>query len=185
MRIEAAPFGLAMLAMLAGCVEPTPYQPAVEGYGYSDQQIEDNRYWVRFAGNHLTPAGTVQNYWLYRMAELTLDNGYDYFIMVDRNLDRSTTYEGTAHCDCPVYYTEDGDAVGGGGSVSSYSASPSDRYTAFADVVMVEGEKPAADVNAYDARSVLRQLGPTIEAAPGVARRTVLQPDPPQQEAQQ
>ena len=33
--------------------------------------------------------------------------------------------------------------------------------------------------------SVLRRLGPTIEAAPGVARRTVLQPDPAQQEAQQ
>jgi hypothetical protein len=174
MRIEAVPLGLAILAILAGCVQPTPYQPAVDGYGYSEQQIEDDRYWVRFAGNDRTPAGTVQNYWLYRTAEVTLDHGYDYFIVVDRNLDRSTTYEGTAYCDCPVCYTEDGDAVGGGGgSVSSYSASPSDRYTAFADVVMFQGEKPAADVTAYDARSVLRRLGSTIEAAPGVALRTI------------
>jgi hypothetical protein len=185
MRIEAVPLGLALLAMLAGCVQPTPYQPAVDGYGYSEQQIEDNRFWVRFAGNDRTPAGTVQNYWLYRMAELTLDHGYDHFIVVDRKLDRSTTYEGTAQCDCPGYVTEDGDYVGGGGSVSSYSASPSDRYTAFADAVMFEGEKPAADVNAYDARSVLRQLRPTIEAAPGVARRTIEQPDSQPQEPQQ
>jgi hypothetical protein len=184
MRTETVPLGLAMLGMLAGCVEPTPYQPAVDGYGYSEQQIEDNRYWVRFAGNDLTPAGTVQNYWLHRMAELTLDNGYDYFIVVDRNLDRSTAYEGTADCSCPGYYTEDGDYVGGGG-IGSYSASPSHRYTAFADVIMIKGEKPAGDVNAYDAQSVLRQLGPTIEAAPGVARRTVEQPDSQQQEAQQ
>jgi hypothetical protein len=127
---------------------------AVDGYGYSEQQIEDNRFWVRFAGNDRTPAGTVQNYWLYRMAELTLDHGYDHFIIVDRKLDRSTTYEGTAQCDCPGYVTEDGDYVGGGGSVSSYSASPSDRYTAFAHAVMFEGEKPAADVNAYDAERV-------------------------------
>jgi hypothetical protein len=52
-------------------------------------------------------------------------------------------------------------------------------------VVMFEGAKPAGDVNAYDARSVLRQLGPTIEAAPGVARRTLEPPDAQQQEAQQ
>jgi len=40
-------------------------------------------------------------------------------------------------------------------------------------------------IKRYDARSVLRRLGPTIEAAPGVARRTVVQPDLPPQEAQQ
>ncbi len=183
MRIEAVPLGLALLAMLAGCVQPTPYQPAVDGYGYSEQQIEDNRFWVRFAGNQRTPAATVQNYWLYRIAELTLDHGYDYFTVVDRNLERSTTYDGTAQLD-PGYVTEDGEYVGGTG-FSSYSSTPSDSYTAYADVVMFEGEKPAAEVNAYDARSVLRRLGPTIEAAPGVARRTVEQPDPQQQEAQQ
>jgi hypothetical protein len=84
----------------------------------------------------------------------------------------------------PGYITEDGEYVGGTG-FSSYSASPSDSYTAHADVVMFKGEKPPADVNAYDARSVLSRLGPTIEAAPGVARRTVEQPDSQQQEAQQ
>jgi hypothetical protein len=183
MRIHAVVLGVAALGMLAGCGQPTPYQPAVDGYGYSEQQIEENRYRVSFAGNHLTPADTVQNYWLYRMAELTLDRGFDYFIVVDRGLDRSTTYQGTSTLS-PGYITEDGDYVGGTG-FSSYSAHPSDRYTAYADVVMFEGEKPADDVNAYDARSVLRQLDPTIQAAPGVARRTPEQPGSQQQEPQQ
>jgi hypothetical protein len=183
MRTHAVVAGFAMLAMLAGCGQPTPYQPAVDGYGYSEQQIEDNRYRVSFAGNQLTPADTVQNYWLYRTAELTLDHGYDYFIVVDRNLDRSTTYQGTSTLS-PGYITEDGDYVGGTG-FSSYSAHPSDSYTAYADVVMFEGEKPAGDVNAYDARSVLRQLDSTIEAAPGVARRTPEQSDSQQQRLQQ
>jgi hypothetical protein len=183
MRIHAVVCSLAALGALAGCGHPTPYQPVVDGYGYSEQQIEDNRYRVSFAGNHLTPADTVQNYWLYRTAELTLDHGYDYFIVVDRNLDRSTTYQGTGTLS-PGYVTEDGDYVGGTG-FSSYSAYPSDRYIAYADVAMFKGEKPASDVNAYDARSVLRQLGPTIEAAPGVARRTVDQTDSQQQRPQQ
>ena len=173
-----------MLAMLAGCTRPTatPYQPVVDGYGYSEQQIEDNRFWVSFAGNDDTPARTVHNYWLYRTAELTLDHGYDYFTVVDRNLERSTTYSGTAQVD-PGFITEEGTYIGGG--FSSYSSTPSDSYTAFADVVMFEGEKPAGDVNSYDAESVLRRLGPTIEAAPGVARRTVEPPSSQQQEPPQ
>jgi hypothetical protein len=176
MRTDAGLLGLAILAMLAGCGQPTPYQPALDGYGYSEQRIEDNRYRVSFAGNELTAADTVQNYLLYRAAELTLDHDYDYFTVVDRNLDRSTAYWGTSD---PYlgsgFITRRGDYVGGVG-FRSYSARPIDTYTAYADVVMFEGEKPAAEVNAYDARSVLRQLGPTIQAAPGVARRTVEQP---------
>jgi hypothetical protein len=171
--------------MLAGCGQPTPYQPAVDGYGYSEQQIEDNRYRVSFAGNDLTSADTVQNYLLYRAAELTLDRGYDYFTVVDRNLDRSTAYWGTGDTHLGSgYWTGRGDFVGGLG-FTTYSARPIDSYTASADVVMFEGEKPAGDVNAYDARSVLRQLDPTIQPAPGVARRTPAQSDSQQQGRQQ
>jgi hypothetical protein len=180
MRAHGVASMLVFLGVLAGCGQPTPYQPATSGYGYSEQQIEDNRYRVSFAGNDLTPAEVVQNYLLYRAAELTLDNGYDYFTVVDRNLDRSTIYWGTGNTHLGSgYFTRDGDYVGGLG-LTTYSARPIDSYTAYADVVMFEGEKPAGDVNAYDARSVLRQLGPTIEAAPGVARRTVV-PGSPQE----
>jgi hypothetical protein len=174
-----------MLGMLWACGgQPTPYQPAVEGYGYSDQQIEENRYRVTFAGNHLTAADTVQNYLLYRAAELTLDHGYDYFTVVDRNLDRSTTYWGTADPNFGAgYWTHSGNFVSGLG-LSTYSARPIDSYTAYADVVMFKGQKPADEVNAYDARSVLRQLDPTIAAAPGVIRRVPEQPESQQQTPQ-
>ena len=183
MRTHAVVLVLGMV--LAGCGQPTSYQPAADGYGYREQQIEQNRYRVSFAGNELTAADTVQNYLLYRAAELTLDRGYDYFTVVDRNLDRSTAYWGTG--DTPLgsgYFTRHGDFVGGVG-FTTYSARPIDSYTAYADVVMFEGEKAAGDVNAYDARSVLRQLGPTIAAAPGVARRTVEPSDGQRSGAQQ
>jgi hypothetical protein len=175
MRAHAWVSVLALAGLLAGCGQPTPYQPAANGYGYSEQQIEDNRYRVTFAGNELTAADTVQNYLLYRAAELTLDGGYDYFTVVDRNLDRSTAYWGTGDTLGTGYFTRHGDYVGGLG-FTTYSARPIDSYTAYADVVMFEGEKAAGDVNAYDARSVLRQLGPSIQAAPGVPRRTI-EPD--------
>lgn len=168
------PAGIALALLLAACTgNPTPYQPAVAGYGYMDQQLEENRYRVSFAGNELTPPETVQNYLLYRAAEITLESGFDYFSVVDRNLDRSTTYWGSGQTFLDSgYVTRHGDIVGFG--TSSYSAHPIDRYTAYADVVMFEGQKPPDDVNAYDARDVLRRLDPTIEAAPGVMR---LKPD--------
>jgi hypothetical protein len=69
---------LSVLAVLTGCGGgPTPYQPAACGYGYSEQQIEDNRNRVTFAGNDRTSSDAVQNYLLYRAAEVTLDHGYD------------------------------------------------------------------------------------------------------------
>ena len=182
MRTRDLVLALPLLGLLAGCGQPTPYQPATDGYGYSEQQIEDNRYRVSFAGNDLTPGDTVQNYLLYRSAELTLGEGYDYFTMINRDVERSTVYWGAADAGWRSGYHRrwDDDYIGGGG-LSTYTAQPVDRYTAYADIVMFEGEKPASDVNTYDARSVLRQLDPTIQAAPGVARIT---PPSEQQEPQ-
>jgi hypothetical protein len=110
----------------------------------------------------------VQNYLLYRAAEVTLDRGYDYFTMVDRNLDRSTTYWGSG----PSTYLGTGFGRRSGGFIGfgTSTARPIDSYTAYADVVMFRGEKPQDDVNAYDAHDVLRRLDGTIQAAPGVMR---------------
>jgi hypothetical protein len=58
MLARAVVLGLTMFGML-GCGHPTPYQPAVDGYGYSEQQIEDDRYRVTFVGNRHTSANTV------------------------------------------------------------------------------------------------------------------------------
>jgi hypothetical protein len=169
MRIPWGVLGIAMLGLLGGCGQPTPYQPAADGYGYSEQQIEENRYRVTFSGNELTPRDAVQNYLLYRAAEVTLDRGYDYFTVVDRNLDRSTTYWSSGDTYWGSRYGVGSGAFLGFGTTT---ARPVDRYTAYADVVLFKGEKPEGDVNAYDARDVLRRLDATIAPAPGVLRRT-------------
>jgi hypothetical protein len=168
MRLEALGLIAGVLAACAGQV-PTPYGPAAGGYGYSEQQLEDNRYRVSFGGNDLTSAETVQNYVLYRSAEITLDRGYDYFTVVDRNLERSTTYWGSG----PGTYVGTGFGRGAGGFIGfgTSTARPIDSYTAYADIVLFKGEKPAGDVDAYDARDVLARLDATIAPAPGVLRR--------------
>lgn len=166
MRTVAAG-GLALL--LAGCAaSPTPYQPQTDGYGFSQQQIEDNRYRVTFAGNASTPLETVRNYLTYRAAEVTLESGHDYFIVVDQRTERATTYRGTGTS--PFGF---GGGFGHGGfgvGVSTFSAYPDDSYTAWADIIVGDGPKPADDLNAYDARDVVAQLDSSVVRAPGAIR---------------
>src|SRR5512139_1039024 len=83
--------------MVSACATPTAYQPLdprdrASG-GYSEQRIESNRFRVVFRGNSMTSRETVETYLLYRAAELTLANGYDWFVMADRDTERhSNTY---------------------------------------------------------------------------------------------
>jgi hypothetical protein len=158
-----SPLAIALLLLgVAGCTVPTPYQPAAGGYGYTEQQLEGNRYRVAFSGNSVTPRETVQNYLLYRAAEVTIANGHDYFTVVNQDLERSTAYYGSGFNDFgwgPGSNSRSAFGLGFG----NYTAYPIDSYTAFADIVVADGEKPAGDVNAYDARDVLRQLLPQIE----------------------
>jgi hypothetical protein len=47
--------------------------------------IEQNRVRISFRGNTLTDRDTVENYLLYRAAEVTLSSGKDYFIVANRD----------------------------------------------------------------------------------------------------
>jgi len=69
---------LALLApALAACA--TPY--AKEGFtgGFEVKELGQDVYRVRFQGNGYTSKETVQSYWLYRCAELALEQGFTGF----------------------------------------------------------------------------------------------------------
>ena len=78
---------LATLALAACAASPTPYQVVGPEGGYDDQQLETNRYRVVFDGNAATPRGTVEDFALYRAAELTLQTGHDYFKVVSKDVE--------------------------------------------------------------------------------------------------
>ena len=70
-----------ILSSLAGC--STGYHPAnLLGRGYSEMALSQDTYVVSFNGNGLTSEGTVQSYLLRRCAELTLNSGYKYFVVI-------------------------------------------------------------------------------------------------------
>ena len=189
MSKRSAVFALAvaLAAGLAACATPTPYQPNLPGQaasgGYSEMRLEPNRFRVNFAGNSLTSRETVEGYLLFRAAELTLQNGYDWFTIVDRNTeaDRRTYVEPD-----PFYRPWYGPGYmwwrpswryyGRGYGWRSWDpfwgdpfwASRVDvrtveRFEASAEVVMGKGAKPADDMRAFDARAVVENLRPRIQ----------------------
>lgn len=164
----------AALAVLAACATATPYQPAGwDGtqYGYSERPLEQNRYRVNFSGNSLTDRETVENYLLYRSAELTLQNGYDYFVVADRGTEADRRYRTSSfgswrspfgfypyYSFYSPYYGWYDPWAPFGGHYSDFDIRETTRYMASAEIVMGRGPKPA-DPNAFDAREVQRYLG--------------------------
>ncbi|SMO35307.1 hypothetical protein SAMN06265219_101206 [Gracilimonas mengyeensis] len=70
----------------------TPYQ-ALDfwGHGFSERKLSEQSYLVSFSGNESTSAIEVQNLLLRRCAELTLSEGYNYFLILDEKSDKKTS----------------------------------------------------------------------------------------------
>jgi hypothetical protein len=167
------------LAVVAACATPTPYKEAatMNDDGYTTQQIESNRFRISFRGNSLTTRQTVDTYMLYRAAEVTLQNGGEYFIIVNKDVDKNTGYENYGDDLAWGWGGGWGWRHGYGGYGGPFRGGfdysrPINSYDAIADIVTYRGPKPAANPYAYDAREVLNAIGPTvirIAPAPGAA----------------
>ena len=162
---------IAMVAAVAGLAAcsagPTPYQPAA-GYdrGYSEQKIESERYRISFKGNSLTGRETVENYLLYRAAELTLQSGYDTFTIVSRDTDKDRDIRRTGGY-ARFSYMYFSPRWGWVHAWDPFLSSPArydevTRYEAFAEIVMSRGPK-GSDANAFDARQVSENLAASIQ----------------------
>ncbi len=157
--------GSAMLLTLVACTSsPTPYSVATGDFGYRDQQLEDNRYRVSFTGNSATPRDRVQDYALYRAAELTLANGADYFKVVNRNT--KSRSGGAGGPDIGVGVGGGSGGVGIGLSSIMGGGGYSEDYAVSMDILTFQGEKPANESDAYDAREVLGRLEANIQRPP-------------------
>lgn len=154
-------------ASLAACVGPTPYQPRADEGGFAETKIETNRYRVVFAGNSQTSREVVETYLLHRAAEVTLEAGGDWFEIVGQDTEIDRKIVSTGHLfPGPFLFSRHrrrgfgyGFAGAGFGTVSSRAV---DRYDAHAEIIVHRGEKPAERAEAYDAREVVANLGPTL-----------------------
>lgn len=91
MRIKNLILDIAVVLFLAACA--TPYQNSGFSGGYSETQFDDNVFKVSFRGNGYTSMERASDFTLLRSAELTLQHGYNYFVIVEeQNHTRNSTY---------------------------------------------------------------------------------------------
>ena len=183
-RLLVAAAAIATITLTA-CETATPYQPlrpgASDSGGYSDYRIDSSHWRVTFKGNSLTSRETVEKYLLYRTAELTIEQGFDWFDTTDRHTERNTNYYGDTD---PFYRSGFGLAYGWGWRPSwryyggygwrgwdPWGGSPFwanqidirevNRYEASTEVVL--GKGPAPDGRrVFNASEVAANLGPAI-----------------------
>jgi len=172
MRIFMA---MAALWLLAACATQTPYQPAAgtgsNAYGFQEQRIEENRVRITFRGNTLTNRETVENYLLYRAAEVTVQSGRDYFIVANRDTDERTRLQGSPTPRFGFDYWYYSPRRGWGPWYDPFWNDPVSyrevtRYEAMAEIAMFSGRKPADNADAFDAREVMTNLQGRIVRPP-------------------
>lgn len=168
---------IAALALVAGCETATPYQPLgatrTRG-GYTNIPLDQTHWRVTFIGNALTSRQQVENYLMYRAAELTLQQGYNCFTMVNRDTNKRTSVRVTRfgagmYPGWAPYWSIHGpwgwhfydpwfnDPFFPG----SYDVDTIDSYQAMADIALSRGAC-AASPETFNAAQVTQNLRPYI-----------------------
>ena len=131
---------IAITLALSACA--TEYQSSSFSGGYSDQMTGNNTATVMFRGNGFTNATTTRRYALRRAAELTLQRGYDYFLIESSNdFTKTTELSGTINCTTSFGYTTCSES--GGGTI--------EKPRTQLDIRMFNGDVPN-ETGYYDAR---------------------------------
>jgi hypothetical protein len=163
---------------LAACATATPYQPLRgSSGGFVEQRIDANRYRVTFVGNDYTSRQRVENYLLYRAAELTVANGFDGFTLIDHDTDRnvehrvydtglrSSYYSGWRpnwrYYGGPYGWRSWDPWNGGPYWGDNFDVQTVERYEAMAEIQMFRGR--AVGATSFDARQIIANLQPTIQ----------------------
>jgi hypothetical protein len=72
---------LCISLILSACA--TAYQREGATGGYTETQLDTNVFQVTFRGNGYTARQRAADFALLRSAEITLENGYNYFVIID------------------------------------------------------------------------------------------------------
>jgi hypothetical protein len=168
---------VALMLGMGGCVSTTPYQPSGWTGGYSEEKLDDGVYRVSFQGNGFTSGDMVWNYWMYRCAELTLQNGYGYFsIAKDAGQKPVEKHGAIPNLDYFHYAGWQNDRAGGfmpvsghgGGTTYYYSPggyTTTTRWHSGGIVSMFKATTLAGVDWLLDAQNIITQLDPYVKSA--------------------
>jgi hypothetical protein len=157
---------IAAAATLAACATapPPPYTAAASSVslGYSETQIESNRYFVTYRAPNGADTAVLEDYALLRAADLTLQNGREWFWVDRRSIDQHYANGAGPSIGVGVgggsWGSRSGASVGVGVNFPIGGGHAGERArSATLEIRFGEGPKPD-DPNAYDARTVADNL---------------------------
>jgi hypothetical protein len=158
---------LLLTLLLAACAAPQPslYAPMAGRDGYGQEHLGKGLYRVWFQGNAATARERVQNYCLYRAAELTLELRGEGFAVHDKQTEQYTLVTREYHDDWRYR------PYGRYGHYPHYPGAGLQRErTTFRAILTIEpfsGRAPGGGFQIYDARAVIEQFGARIERPAG------------------
>ena len=162
---------LASLIVLSACTSLPNYREArFEGsYGYSQQAIESDRFRVTFTGNSATELEMVEHFLLYRAAELTLEQGFDHFLVVTRDTETEIQtrrrldgfYRSPYGFHHRYWHPRYGWYHWYDPFWDDFNVEQIAMHEAQAEIVLRRGPAPDT-VNAYDAREVIANLADVV-----------------------
>lgn len=156
---------LALLLTLgmSACATLTSYQPVTGGYGYSEQKLDTDRYRVSFAGSAATPKQTVENYLLFRAAELTLVNGGEHFIVSNSTMQAEGDNSPSIGIGLGGFRFGGSGGLGIGVGTSTSAGGERIAWRGQADILIRKGPKPEGATDAYNPRELINNLDPLIQ----------------------
>lgn len=151
--------------LLTACASKPPYRPAEgNGYGYKETQITNKKYRVQFKIRS-EDKGAAMNFALLRAAEVTKNNGFDWFTINDREtlVDNQRINSGsgvsvgqTYGRRCGLLGCTDAGPSTSVGLTMDLSNNDSD-IESILEITLGKGELPDSD-NAYNAAEVYDNL---------------------------
>lgn len=145
------------LALLGACATSAPYGPASSdsAKGYSVQPIENNRFRIAYRDNSMDVARSRA---LRRAAEVTLENGDEWFLVVNAYSDTGELAGGGSSVSIGGASGSRGSSVGVGLGVALPLGGSSGPVEHVMEIITGSGQKPE-NADAYDANDVLANLG--------------------------
>jgi hypothetical protein len=158
---------------LAACASTPDYVEAddPDDFGHYSTRLDDDRYRIVYNGRRSTGVNASRDYALMRAAELTLQDGYDWFEVIDRETVMVTDYgdrgpEMGFGIENSYYVQRNCGVLGCSQSVRPStttrldvdSSRPVTRHSHMLEIVMGKGEIPEKGGNYYDAASLAESL---------------------------
>jgi hypothetical protein len=143
-RLSRALAAVACTFSLAAC--HTPYQPMGFGGGFTEARLDARTIQVMVRGNGFTGRGRVDLYVMYRCAELTVMNGFDYFFILGGDA-QAHRYVTPGHLSNGVYYAG-----------STYT-----KHESTKTFWMLSAAEAPRYPGAYQAREMMAALYPQIQ----------------------